>query len=136
LTFIRNGVDSLIMKLENLQKIVKTLGYELTIANDEIYSIEDFEIYQTENPVMVRSLKSHPHPTNKTWMVQITAYDSGSRWEPPSSDVYDIDEFDSLELAIKETLGFLQKRNIEGLFQSYGEEEWAEEERKIDWNNV
>jgi len=121
------------MKLENLQKIVKSLRYELT-SDDDIYYIEDFSIYQTENPVLVRSLKSHPHPTNKTWMLQGTAYDPGSRWEPPSSDVYDIEEFDSLEDAIKETLTLVQKRNIDGLFQSYGEDEWAEEERKIDWN--
>ncbi len=117
------------MKIENLQKIVKNLGYELKIE-DPIFYIDDFFVYQTENPVLIRGLTERPHPTNRTWMMGGTSYDYGDRDTPASSDGYDIREYDYLDIAIKAIIMLLKEREINNMFQSFGEQEWAEEEQK------
>lgn len=120
------------MKIENLRKIIQTLNPGIELKEDDgIFYISDFSVYQTENPVLIRGIVERPHPKNKTWMVMGTSYDDGDRDTPASQDVYDIQEFDYFEDAIKFILVLLKTREIDHIFQSYGETEWAEEERKM-----
>lgn len=117
------------MNLETLQKAVEKCGSKMVKESEDTFVIDElFEIAKTENPVMVRGIKEHPHSTNKTWLVSKLVYDPGDYVTPPCTDAIEVMELDSLELAVQFTLELIVKNNIENVFTSFWEEEMAKQE--------
>jgi hypothetical protein len=124
------------MKLEVLQQICEKCGSKLTerIEDDILsYDLDGYVIDLTDEPVLVRGLVEHPHPTNKKWQISEVIYDPGSYWEPPSSDLRGISKVDSLDFAVQKVLELIAIRNIEGHFVNAWEDEQVKQYNEDDF---
>ena len=116
------NVEQLIGIVAKCDSIMEEVNQDGIIS----YLIDDwFEIIQTENPRLVRGIVNRPHPTDKTWFVSEIVHDFGNWDTPPSSDLKDIGEYDSLEIAVFEVLKLVAEHRINSFFVEVHEDELA-----------
>ena len=114
------------MKFETLQAICAGEKTELKRDGDT-FVIEDFIIFETEEPVMINTVAGTRDSGRKMWQVDQVQYESGSRWEPETSDVVEVHKTTCLDNAVQYVLEHLAKRSIGFAFESAFEMEHIEE---------
>lgn len=117
------------MNLEILQQICKKCGTELVERTEDgikSYELDGYVIDPTEEPVLIRGLVERPHPTNTKWQISEIIHDYGDRDTPPSSDLKEIEQVDSLGQAVQRVLELIAINTIEMHFVNAWEDEQAQ----------
>lgn len=121
------------MKLEILKQIAEKCGSKLVERTEDdvkVYELEWYVISPTDDPVLIRGLVERPHPTNTKWLISEIVHDYGDRDTPPSSDLKDIEQVDSLGQAVQRVLELVACHNIEMHFVNAWEDEMVQQEEE------
>lgn len=110
--------------VEFFSPIIKIPSYEL-IENGEFLSVDfggfGFDVSYSYDPHIEEFSSEDLEDNFETW---ITTYDSGSYWEPPSSDVDYVKKYTTLFHTLRGCFDLL----MDEYWRSYGEFEWGREE--------
>lgn len=121
------------MKLEILKQIAEKCGSKLVERTEDdvkVYELVWYVISTTDDRVLIRGLVERPHPTNTKWLISEIVHDYGDRDTPPSSDLKDIEQVDSLGQAVQRVLELVACHNIEMHFVNAWEDEMVQQEEE------
>ena len=116
------------MKLSTLQAICKHFKVELKQEESNVFSIDQFTIYESDKPVLVQTIRGTIDSGRKQWLIDEEVGYSGNREEPDGSDTYTLPSEDNLDSAVYTVLRRIQMQELDNVFQSEAECEIHEEE--------
>ena len=119
------------MKLSTLQSICKHFKTELKQEEPNVFSIDQFTIYETDKPVKIRTIAGLRDSGRKQWQIEEEVAYSGNREEPDGSDTHEVGREDNLDSAVYTVLRRIQKQELDNIFQSEAECEIHEEEEYL-----